>query len=258
MSTENETMDNQPQLVHADSPIDGPGAVLRKAREQLGLLVSDIATQLHLSSSVINALEADEYSKLAAITFARGYLRSYAKYLKLDDDDIIQRFAKLNIVEPERPPIQRVVVKEVKAGDRPVKWISYTIALALGGLVIVWWHNHSNSTQNQATKQVATATLTTQTTEQNDIAQQDSDSLQTIDLQPTTSGASEVAASNQQVNVSSSAPASDVSQQQATATPSQSAQTVSTHTTSTAEAPTTNKVHQSKKKFTGWNNPDLN
>lgn len=249
MSTENETIENQPELVHADSPMDGPGAALRKVREQLGLSIGDIATHLHLSSNVITALEADDYSKLAAMTFARGYLRAYAKYLKLDDEDILQRFAKLNITEPERAPIQRVVVKEVKAGDRPVKWISYTIALALGALVIVWWHNHSNSTQGQTTKQVATATLTT---EQNNPAQQTGDNLQTINLQPATSNAPEVTASTEQANTSSAQP-SEVTQSTPAAQP-QNTQTASTHTPDT---PTTNKVHQSKKKFTGWNNPDL-
>jgi cytoskeleton protein RodZ len=69
-----------------------PGAILRTAREKAGLATGDLARQLNLSVTKLEALEQDQYDKLASDVFAQGYLRRYAKLLGVDDDLIVQRF----------------------------------------------------------------------------------------------------------------------------------------------------------------------
>jgi len=68
----------------AESPAATLGALLREARENLGLSVADVASQIKFAPRQIEALEADDYKHLPEAAFLRGFVRSYAKILHLD------------------------------------------------------------------------------------------------------------------------------------------------------------------------------
>ncbi len=78
-------------------PPASAGRLLSSARHKWELSVQDVAACLNLSSATITALEADAYEQLPGSTFVKGYLRSYAKLLELDPEEIM---ACVNI-EPE-------------------------------------------------------------------------------------------------------------------------------------------------------------
>ena len=61
-----------------------PGRVLRAAREAKGLTPDAVAHVTRFSVRQIEALERDDYASLPGITAVRGFVRSYAKFLKLD------------------------------------------------------------------------------------------------------------------------------------------------------------------------------
>lgn len=65
------------------------GAILRAAREKLGLRAEDIATDLRLSTHQIEALEKDDWSELPGTTYARGYLKAYARLLGIDSNELM-------------------------------------------------------------------------------------------------------------------------------------------------------------------------
>lgn len=67
----------------------GCGRQLRRTREKLALSVADVAGELRLSGFQIQALEADDWTQLPGDTYARGYLRSYARLLGLDADQLL-------------------------------------------------------------------------------------------------------------------------------------------------------------------------
>ncbi len=60
------------------------GVLLRQAREAAGLTVDSVAVSLKLAPRQIVALENDEYAKLPARTFVRGFVRNYARLLNID------------------------------------------------------------------------------------------------------------------------------------------------------------------------------
>lgn len=66
-----------------------PGAVLRATREARGLSVSDVAQAIRFSVRQINALECDDYSGFPNATLLRGFIRSYAKFLKIDAESLL-------------------------------------------------------------------------------------------------------------------------------------------------------------------------
>jgi len=89
------------------------GKLLRRAREKLGLSVADIASELHLSRHQIQALEEDDWDRLPGITYTRGYLKSYARVVDLDPEDLLAGLA-----ERERQ-IEGAIAREAEQGEAP-------------------------------------------------------------------------------------------------------------------------------------------
>ena len=69
-----------------------PGLMLKNAREAAGLSIEQVADKLHLLKSVVTSLEKDCYDRIRGDTFARGYLRNYARLLGMDADDVVGCF----------------------------------------------------------------------------------------------------------------------------------------------------------------------
>jgi cytoskeletal protein RodZ len=60
------------------------GATLRNARIQRGLSIEQAAQDTRISPRFLEALEAEQFDSLPAPVYVRGFLRSYANYLRLD------------------------------------------------------------------------------------------------------------------------------------------------------------------------------
>lgn len=69
---------------------EGPGAALQAAREARELSVPQVADQLRLSSAAVTALEANDWDRLPAPVFVRGYIRAYARLMALDDEELLE------------------------------------------------------------------------------------------------------------------------------------------------------------------------
>jgi cytoskeleton protein RodZ len=68
------------------------GELLKSERLSQGLSVQHVAASLKLSVKIINAIEAGDGSQLPAKTFVRGFVRSYAEFLKLNPDVVLRQF----------------------------------------------------------------------------------------------------------------------------------------------------------------------
>lgn len=66
-----------------------PGMILAAARDELKWSVEDVAANLNLRVSVIEALERDDYGDLPGPTFVRGYIRAYARLLGIDESEVV-------------------------------------------------------------------------------------------------------------------------------------------------------------------------
>lgn len=61
------------------------GKILREARISQGLNVADVASSIKFAPRQVEALEADDYSHLPELAFVRGFVRSYARLLHIDE-----------------------------------------------------------------------------------------------------------------------------------------------------------------------------
>lgn len=68
------------------------GELLKSERLSQGLSVQHVAGTLKLSVKIINAIEAGDGSQLPAKTFVRGFVKSYAEFLKLNPDVVLRQF----------------------------------------------------------------------------------------------------------------------------------------------------------------------
>jgi cytoskeleton protein RodZ len=75
--------------IEAPSPSATAGALLRAAREAAGLPIDAVAQQLKLAPRQVTALEEDDYTHLPGRTFVRGFVRNYARFLRLDADTVL-------------------------------------------------------------------------------------------------------------------------------------------------------------------------
>ncbi|GGP27547.1 RodZ domain-containing protein [Silvimonas amylolytica] len=78
-----------------NAPAYGPGARLKAQREALGLGLDHVAAQLKLSSRQIESIESDHFDQLPGNTFARGFVRNYAKLLQLDPAPLLAQLESL-------------------------------------------------------------------------------------------------------------------------------------------------------------------
>ncbi|MFZ6658663.1 helix-turn-helix domain-containing protein [Undibacterium sp. TJN19] len=83
------TSPDEPENKATLSVVQTAGSQLSFARVQAGLSLQQVADQLKLSQRQIAALEANQFDDLPAMVIVRGFVRSYAKLLKLDPAPVI-------------------------------------------------------------------------------------------------------------------------------------------------------------------------
>lgn len=126
----------------ADNPVsDEPqerlaGELLADARRARKISFEEISRQLHLDEGMVRALEQNEFDKLGAPVFAKGYLRKYAELVGVPADQVLADYYKLNRTA-SAPPL---VSSRLRPGRdlTPGLWLGLlagVLVLATGG----WW-----------------------------------------------------------------------------------------------------------------------
>ena len=71
------------------------GQKLRQAREDKGISVGEVAEQTRISPLYIESIDNDDYRALPGGIFNRGFVKSYAKYVGIDEQEALSDYAKL-------------------------------------------------------------------------------------------------------------------------------------------------------------------
>ena len=80
--------DNRQVLADAGLAHTALGGRLAEARKAQNLTTADVARQLKLSVWQVEALEAGGYQRLPGPIFVRGFIRNYARLVKLDPNEL--------------------------------------------------------------------------------------------------------------------------------------------------------------------------
>lgn len=117
-----------------------PGDMLRQAREKLGYSQKDIASRLRLKLSVINNIEDNIFEESQVATFTRGYVSSYAKYVGLNEKEILAKLDLLGHAQPKEQEMQSFSRRTKReAHDSRIMGITWGVAAIIIGLTAAWW-----------------------------------------------------------------------------------------------------------------------
>lgn len=134
------------------------GAKLRQQREKKGLSIGEISERLKLPARQIEALENGEYAQLPEPVFVRGFLRSYGRFLDLDDDILNAALAHISPSNHVAHAGQTNLNFTNTQRKKPFPtWIFGIIAVAAIGYGIYAWQGKSQ-TEN-AKQEAETSTL---------------------------------------------------------------------------------------------------
>lgn len=70
------------------------GEELRRLREEKGHTIREVSDATHIGSRFLQAIESDNYSILPGGIFNRGFVRSYARFVGLDEDQALQLYGQ--------------------------------------------------------------------------------------------------------------------------------------------------------------------
>lgn len=118
----------------------GLGERFRAAREARGLSLSDVSEQIRIRSVYLAAIEEERWSAIGAPVYIRGFLRTYARFLGLDPDEIVTDFNAATAPpepagEPEPERAQFRSTRPGKPGSLMV-WGAAVVAVLLIAFVV--------------------------------------------------------------------------------------------------------------------------
>ena len=119
------------------------GEYLKQAREKKGLSLEQIVSQTRIQEHHLQALESEDFANLPAKVFAKGFVRSYAKALGLDEEEALQCFLETSGTfydqsQPEQPQ-PHVQVKLEAAPRQSINWNLVVAALVVIAAGAVWY-----------------------------------------------------------------------------------------------------------------------
>jgi cytoskeletal protein RodZ len=124
------------------------GETLRQARLDKGVSLADAARDTRIRRSYLEALEGEDPAALPPPVYARGFLRTYADYLGLNAQSMVDLYQPVSRREPSptlRAAIPRVAIPR-QIPIRPVIYGISTIAfLALLGFAWTWYQDVQHS-----------------------------------------------------------------------------------------------------------------
>ena len=112
------------------------GVTLAAAREEQQRSLESVAADLHLQPEVVRAIENGDEAKVPAPTFLRGYVRSYARLLGLDDASLTAQLPLLNEYRPA--PLKRVGMRRSGVSLPRMKWLVWILLLAALAVMIIY------------------------------------------------------------------------------------------------------------------------
>jgi cytoskeleton protein RodZ len=142
------------------------GGILLLARTEAGLSQEDVAKKLYLSKTFIEHLENDDFDKLDQNpVFIRGYVRSYARLVNLPEEETIELLDKTGIKQRVIPKKDYMVpTRQVRAGDKKMRLITYGIVILILILLFIWWRSHVSDKQQSTILAPGTQQAATQPT----------------------------------------------------------------------------------------------
>ncbi len=122
---------------------EGFGALFKQVRDEYSLSIDDISRELRLDNKIIIALENEDYKQLPAPAFVCGYIRNYARFLKIQSEPLIDYYKKDcndNVLSANPKTFKEKRIKNKSGKGKSASFLMPLLALFAGAafIVAVW------------------------------------------------------------------------------------------------------------------------
>ncbi len=130
--------------------LSNPGETLRAARTERRMTQVEIAQNLKISVAAVEGIENGLYDRLPGDTFARGYIRSYARLVGLDPNRLALEFDRFRGIEVRERPVSGIsrVAEPRRGGSGAMRWVGLLVLLVLVASVVWWYDNRAGEIVN--------------------------------------------------------------------------------------------------------------
>lgn len=124
--------------------MESVGELLRNAREAQEKTIDEVAKVTKMSGQILEALEDDRFSALPAPVYVKGQLRTYARYLGLDEDEVVQKYLRFTQQQQqdsdeldEWDAVELELAEQKKTAGRRWVWIAVAAAAVVVAVVLI-------------------------------------------------------------------------------------------------------------------------
>lgn len=130
--------------------IGNPGDILRQAREEKGWTIAEVANKLNLTAQRVNEVEQGAFDKVPGHTFARGYVRSYAKLLGIPQEELVEAFDRYTHTDAGGSPVHSLTgvekLRRQNSGKSTRIGLLLFLLLVAAGAAYYWWQQSEAET----------------------------------------------------------------------------------------------------------------
>ena len=142
------------------------GDILREEREKQNLTVKDVERDISIRSLYISSIEKGEYDVLPGEVYLKGFIKSYAEYLKLDGAAMLQQYhAAKNVAADANNYLKNDFRERVEKSRNTQKIIAGVVVagVILGGAYWAFGSDASETEKSAPAKTVTTPAATAKT-----------------------------------------------------------------------------------------------
>jgi cytoskeletal protein RodZ len=118
------------------------GQILKETREDKLYTLEEVEKATKIRKEMLVALESDDYSKLPPPTFVQGFIKNYAKFLKLDCEKMMAVYRREFSDKKSRPYIMNAFAHPVKTSKlkfTPARVFSVVVFLVVMSFFVYLW-----------------------------------------------------------------------------------------------------------------------
>lgn len=119
------------------SELGSIGAYLQKIREERKISIIEISEKTKIRQQYLDAIEQGDKTELPDEVYVRGFLRSYAKALSLDPEDVIIRYDNSEReIERDSEQLSRLERRKAARRRKRIRFvISIIVFIIVGGIL---------------------------------------------------------------------------------------------------------------------------
>lgn len=114
------------------------GEHLRREREMRGVSLDEISAATRISTRFLEAIEKDQWDQLPGGVFNRGFIRSIARFLGLDEDSLVAEYALGNSNGHTHTTVAAASPSHMPRNWRPAATAIVVVAVILAGGIFGW------------------------------------------------------------------------------------------------------------------------